>query len=209
MIDITSTLSGKNSQLNADDLDEKGRHIKITGVRMTDGEQPLTINYENDLGRPFLPCLTMRRVLAHIWGVNAEQYVGRILHVYRDPDVSWAGQKVGGVRIKGASDISAAVTYTATTGRGKRKSVIIQPLARGSRPTSGQQNGESDGLQEQTQRLIAAVRNTSDLEALENLTRNNRVIALRKQLRDNAPDLARNVEKTVEDRLAQLAAEPF
>src|SRR5690606_25044456 len=100
MVDISSTIIAKSDQLNADDLIGGPITVTITNVSLTESpDQPLTINYDGDNGRPYKPCKSMRRVLAAAWGNDGSKFIGRRVTLFRDPRVKWAGQEVGGVRI--------------------------------------------------------------------------------------------------------------
>lgn len=212
MVDLSLMLSGKSSQLNADDLDAAGRIIKITHVKDTGGEQPLALYFEGDLGRPFLPCLTMRRVLAHIWGTNGTVFVGRKLLVYRDADVTWGGKNVGGVRIKGASHIDAPISYTATLRKGKRKTIMIEPIPSDEgrpaevvktpiAPDASQKEGRSG---KSPREMVEAVQNTNTVTDLQNLTGDETFKKRREWLKSNRPNLSEQVERAVSDALARF-----
>jgi hypothetical protein len=101
------TIQPKSDQLNADDL--VGRELLITITKATvveNAEQPAIINYEGDNGKPFKPCKTMRKLIAHCWGGNEADFTGRSMLLYRDESVKWAGEEVGGIRIKAMSHIN-------------------------------------------------------------------------------------------------------
>lgn len=109
-MDISHTLLGKGKQLNADDLMGGERIITITRVALANSpDQPLDVHYEGDGGKPYKPCVSMRRVIAHIWGTDGSAYKGRKLRLYRDDSVIFAGEEVGGIRINGASHIEKKV----------------------------------------------------------------------------------------------------
>lgn len=127
-MNLNSTIIPKSDQLNADDLIGGPRTIKITAVKSGNAEQPVSINYENDNGRPYKPCKSMRRVLVSMWGADGLAYVGRRLTIYRDVNVSWGGEPVGGIRISHASDINEPVQIALTASRGKRKPFCVEPL---------------------------------------------------------------------------------
>jgi hypothetical protein len=63
------------------------------------------------------------------WGLESQVWVGRRLTLFNDPTVLWAGQAVGGIRVKAMSNIDKAFEATHTITRGKSKKVMIQPLA--------------------------------------------------------------------------------
>jgi hypothetical protein len=98
MIDLRGTIKPKSDQLNADDLIGGPVTICITGVSVGDGDQPVSISFEGDGGKPFRPGKSMRRVLVNLWGPDGETYFGRSLTIYRDEQVAF-----GGVEVLGAS----------------------------------------------------------------------------------------------------------
>lgn len=130
MTDLSTTIAPKSNQMNADDLIGGPRTITITKVGLSDTpEQPIAIYFEDDDGKPYLPCKSMRRVLVHVWGNDGAGYVGRALTLYRDPDVMFGGIKVGGIRISHMSHIDGAKTMALTATRASRKPFTVKPLA--------------------------------------------------------------------------------
>lgn len=131
MTDVSSlrdTVTPKSNQLNADDLISGPRTITITSVKRSDGDQPISIGYKGDNGRPYLPCKSMRRVMIHAWGDDGRVWVGKSMTVYNDPEVKWAGVKVGGIRISHLSDISRTMDIALTATKGKRTPYQVKPL---------------------------------------------------------------------------------
>lgn len=129
MTDMHATVIPKSDQTNYDDIPNgMTRIIKITKVSGKSGDQPICINYENDNGKPYYPCKSMRRVLIHNWGGNGNDYVGRSLTLYGDPDVKFGGLAVGGIRISHMSHISKEVTLALTATKASRKPFTVKPL---------------------------------------------------------------------------------
>lgn len=133
--DITKTVAPKTDQLNADDLFAgKTIDLTITGVRETGAkEQPIAISYDGDNGKPWKPSLGMRRVLLEIWGQEAgaesdKFYRGRRVRLFRDPDVKFGKDTVGGIRISHASDIRGDVKIALTVAKGRRVEFVVHPL---------------------------------------------------------------------------------
>lgn len=105
ILDMSRFIEAKSDQLNADDLIGAPRTITVTRVAGNDGDQPISIFYEGDNGKPFKPCKTIRRVLMGVWGRNAYEYVGRSMTIFRDDKVTFGGLETGGVRISHMSHI--------------------------------------------------------------------------------------------------------
>lgn len=127
--DMTSTIVPKSDQLNADDLISGPITVKITGVTIRGGqEQPVSIHYEGDNGKPYKSCKSMNRVLVMAWGKDSSKYVGRSMTLYRDPGVKWGGMDVGGIRISHMTDIPEKLTFALTATKGSRKPYSVLPL---------------------------------------------------------------------------------
>lgn len=143
MSDMRQTIVPKSDQLNADDLIAGEMTIKITGVTIRGGqEQPVSIHFEGDNGKPYKACKSMCRVLVSAWGPDSTKYVGRSMTLYRDQSVKWAGMEVGGIRISHMSDIQGNQTMALTVTRGSKKPYTVKPLTvdevkkSGSEPTA-------------------------------------------------------------------------
>ena len=126
---MTAAIAPKSDQLNSDDLIGRSITIKITGVAIKPGDQPVAISYEGDNGKPYLPGKSMRRVLVFAWGKNSSAYIGRSLTLYCEPSIAFGGVKVGGIRISHMSDIAQSFQLALTETRGKKKLFTVEPLA--------------------------------------------------------------------------------
>jgi hypothetical protein len=119
----------RSDQINADTLLAGPMTITVSAVSIKPGtEQPLTINYDGDDGKPWKPCKSMARVLVHCWGRDANQYIGRSLTLYCDPKVTWGGLAVGGIRISHMNHITSTVTVVLTATKGNKKPFVVKPL---------------------------------------------------------------------------------
>lgn len=128
MTDVTQAIAPKSDQMNADDLLQP-RTIRITDVSVqATPEQPITVRFEGDNGRPWKPCKTAARCLATIWGTNSAQWIGLSCTLYNDPTVTWAGAAVGGIRVSHMEGLDKPRTLQLTKTRGKKGAVTIQPL---------------------------------------------------------------------------------
>ena len=126
-IDIGDTLLAKSDQLNATDL-ASGITVKISSVNKSQGDQPVHIHLEGFDGRPYKPCLSMRRVLGMCWGTDASQWIGRSMTIYCDNAVIWGGKQVGGIRISHLSDIDSKKDVPVQVSKHKREMQTIYPL---------------------------------------------------------------------------------
>jgi hypothetical protein len=131
MTDMSSVIVPKSDQINADSLLSGPITIKITQVAIKAGsEQPVTVSYEGDDGKPWRPCKSMARCLVAAWGPDSSKYIGRSLTLYCDPKVRWGGMEVGGIRISHMSDIDGALTMALTVTRANKKPYTVRPLTK-------------------------------------------------------------------------------
>lgn len=141
MTSILHTIAAKSDQLNAEDLIGGQKTVRVTGVRVSaSNEQPVAISYEGDQGKPFKPCLTMRRLLVRVWGDDSTHYTGRSMTLYLDPEVKYGGMKVGGIRISEMSHMDAPQSFYLTETRGKKKQHTVNPIKSQQPATSNDPN---------------------------------------------------------------------
>lgn len=133
-MDITETLTPKSDQLNAEDLLAGPRTVTVEKVTAGSVEQPVDVHLTEFPGRPFRPSKTVRRILVAAWGAEASGWTGRRMTIYRDPEIKFGGDKVGGIRISSLSHIDKPLTISLTETRGKRKPHRIDPLPAGPAP---------------------------------------------------------------------------
>ena len=137
MNDMREVIVPKSDQINADHLLAGPITITITEVTIRPRtEQPVSIHFEGDDGKPYKPCLSMARVMVHCWGDDANKYVGRSMTLFCDPKVKWGGLAVGGIRISHMSHIKGAVTMALTETKGNKKPFTVKPLAEPVKPPS-------------------------------------------------------------------------
>lgn len=126
----------KSDQLNADDLMGGPITITITKVKvLLKPEQPVTVNYEGDNGKPWKPSKGMTRVMSACWGEDTTVYPGKKVTLFRNPDVLWAGKKDGGIQISHLSDIKEPMTIALTISKGNRKPFTVKPLTASAKTT--------------------------------------------------------------------------
>lgn len=129
MSDMSKVITPKSDQQNADDLIAGPLTIRVSGVDIRPGtEQPVSVRFDGDEGKPWKPCKSMCRIMVAAWGADAKAYVGRSMTLYRDPSVKWGGMDVGGIRISHMSDIDRAMVMALTVTKGSRKPYTVKPL---------------------------------------------------------------------------------
>lgn len=200
MNDMSSVIIPKSDQMNADDLIAGPRTITITDVTIRPGtEQPVSVHFDGDNGKPYKACKSMCRVMVAAWGPDAKQYVGRSLTLYRDPSVKWGGMEVGGIRISHMTHIERDMVMALTMTKGSRKPITVKPL---------KVEAPEDKAAAITADLIDAIASAADREALESITGSKRCVSLRARLDTERPELATKVTEAVTARLAAFDAFP-
>jgi len=63
------------------------------------------------------------------WGAEASTYAGRRITLFRNPEITFGRDKVGGIEISHLSHIEKPLTVALTATRGKRKNFTVGPLA--------------------------------------------------------------------------------
>lgn len=128
-MDISAAAQPRSDQINADDLIGGPCIVTIAEVCRGNEEQPVNIITEEfGRDRPYKPGKSMLRVLITAWGKDASVYTGRRLVLYRDPDVRFGKDAVGGIRISAMSHINSRITLALTVTRGRRAPFVIDPL---------------------------------------------------------------------------------
>lgn len=128
-IDLVAAAAPRSDQINADDLIGGPQIVTITEVRPGNSEQPVEIvTAEFGPARPYKPGKSMIRVLIEAWGAKSQPYVGRKLMLYRDPEITFGKDRVGGIRISAMSDLDGPKLIALTKTRGKRAPFRVEPL---------------------------------------------------------------------------------
>jgi hypothetical protein len=206
VLDMSPFIAPKSSQLTADDLLAGDRIITITGVELSPGaEQPCRINFDGDEGKPWFPCKSMGRVLVKAWGPDAKKYVGKSAQLYRDPEVTWAGMKVGGIRVRALSDITAPFDMALTATRGKKAMARFLPLKVEQQQQQQAQTQESAG--DRADKIIANIARAPDADKLNAYLSGEKVAAFIGDLRVSHPGIAADIDKAADDKLATFAAQ--
>jgi hypothetical protein len=190
MIDLRGTIKPKSDQLNADDLIGGPLTIRITAVSVAEGEQPVSISFEGDGGKPFKPGKSMRRVLVNLWGPDGAAYVGRSLTLYRDEEVVFGGVAVGGIRISHMSHLQRETTMALTATKAKRKPFTVRPLV-AEKPT--------DKAALAVEVLLARIAGGEDVTA------DAKVAEQRAWLAKNRPELAEQINGALAAQLPEVA----
>lgn len=128
---LRKAMQPKSDQLNGDDLIAGPMIIKVTGVDIKLGDQPVAIHWEGENGRPYKPAKTMMKLISHAWGDDPDKWVGRSMTLYFDPDVDFGKDKgIGGIRISHMDGIEKSFSLSLVKTRGKKVTYIVELLSR-------------------------------------------------------------------------------
>lgn len=127
-MDLTETIKVNSDQLNADDLLGGPITITITAVTKGTAEQPVFVHAQELPRKTYRPSKSMRRVMVACWGGDGSAYVGRRLTLFRNPEIRFGKEKVGGIEISHASHIDKPTTVSLQVARGKRSPFTVQPM---------------------------------------------------------------------------------
>lgn len=129
------TTEPRSDQLNAEDFIGSPHDYTVDHVTTGSAEQKYDIHLVGEK-RVWRPPLTVLRLLVAAWGDDAKVWAGRRVRLYRDPEIAFGRDKVGGIRVSHVSHIDRPITERLTTTRGKRSPFTVEPLPdEAARPT--------------------------------------------------------------------------
>lgn len=205
IVDMSQFVEAKSDQLNADDLIGGPRTVTITSVVGTGGDQPVSIHYQGDNGKPFKPCKTIRRVMIAVWGRYANEYVGKSMTLYRDPKVTFGGLETGGIRISHMSGIEKETTVVVMKTKGKKAGMKILPLRDAPREQQAKQDSGPDQVTQWVRDLIARINAAPDRPAVDAILAEPMVAKRRPWLKTERPQLSADLETAI----TNFADDPF
>jgi hypothetical protein len=129
MPDIGDTLAPNSDQLDNIDLrNGPPRIFTITKVDVRTGaEQPVAVHLA-EFDRPWKPGKNMRRVLAHCWGRESDNWVGKRVELFADEKVKFGNDTPGGTRISRVSDIDGPQKAPIMLSKGRAGLYPVDPL---------------------------------------------------------------------------------
>lgn len=149
MADISNTLIAKSDQLNADDLITGPITVQITGVSVTNAEQPVVVSITGG-HQPWKPGKTMRRILSLGWGTETNAWIGKWVTLFRDASITFGKETPGGIRIAAMSDIRARIDVKLALTKGGKKAQhqveILKPPTNGVMKTTEFQAACNDAI---------------------------------------------------------------
>jgi hypothetical protein len=125
---LSDTIIPKSDQLNADQLVGTTMDITVTKISRGAADQPISIHYAEEDGRPYKPCKTMRKVLIAAWGNDGREWAGKSMTLYNDPEVVFGGIKVGGIRISHLSHIENDLSLSLNKTKGKKALYTVKRM---------------------------------------------------------------------------------
>lgn len=129
-MDISHALVAKSDQLNASDLTGAPIVATIAAVHVIKGApKPVIVDLVGMDGRPWKPSKGMLRVIARAWGTESDAWVGRLVKLTNNPEVIYAGERVGGVEIVAMSHIDGPFTEPVRISQKKVKQHTVEVLA--------------------------------------------------------------------------------
>jgi len=127
-MDLTDSITPRSDQINADDLLAGPITVTINEVTKGKAEPPFDFQLAEFPGRAYRPSKSMRRVIVVSWGPEASVYAGRQLTLFRNPEITFGKDKVGGIQISHLSHIAGPITLALTETRGKRRDFTVKPI---------------------------------------------------------------------------------
>src|SRR5690554_4080556 len=127
-MDLTEAIVPNSQQVNADDLVASPRTVTITNVERGTDEQKVFVHLAEYPGRTYRPSKSMARVMVAAWGKESSTYAGRRLTIFRNPDIKFGPNKVGGIEISHMSHIDGPLTIALTRSRARKENFTVQPL---------------------------------------------------------------------------------
>lgn len=129
MADITDTLAPNSDQL--DNIDLRGGPPRIFTVTKVDvrptSEQPVSVHLA-EFPRPWKPGKNMRRVLAHCWGRESDNWIGKRVELFADERVKFGNETPGGTRISRLSHIDGPQKAPVLLSQGRPGFYEVKPL---------------------------------------------------------------------------------
>lgn len=127
MVDISHLLAPKSDQLDAVDLLGGPQTFTIDSVSVDRSEQPMSIRLR-EFPRVWRPGLSMRRVMAAVWGGESDAWVGQRVTLFCEPRVKFGGEEVGGTRISHLTGITETKRIPLIISKGKTAVYVVKPL---------------------------------------------------------------------------------
>lgn len=207
MNDIGWVLVPKSDQLNAEMLNEGPLTIKITEViAKKNQEQPITIRFEGDAGKPYKPCKTMCKVLANVYSRDANLWIGHSLTLWNDTNVKYGKIQTGGIRISHMSGIDEKRNIPYIETKGRVSIHTVQPLNFAKTDTKPAPQGEQP-KKTYWETLRDRTESAQTLEAIETIANMKSVVTIMTEGSEEHKSWATDLLEKARTRLASLDKE--
>lgn len=140
----------KGDYISAAELGDKRPTLtisRITICRIEDDKKKKDVDkpvmWFKEIDRGWMYCKTTGHACAAMFGEDDEQWIGKRLTLYADPNVSFGGDQVGGIRIAGSPDIEKPIQVRIKFPKKKAFDVHLVPTKASTKPPA-QQSGPAE-----------------------------------------------------------------
>lgn len=127
-MNISKLRQSNSAQINADDILSGPVTVTITDAIESTSDQPLFVSVAEFPNKTYRPSLTMRKVLGAVMGDETDNWIGRRVTLFRNPEIKFGREKVGGIQISHVSGIEGPVEVSVLVKRGVRETFRVDPL---------------------------------------------------------------------------------
>jgi len=112
-MDLDELVPSTSKYLAKEDAGEAGINLTIKGFkretvgRGKDAEECAIMHFEEDVKPMVVNKTNKNRIKHYLKATTSEEVVGKVINAYNDPDVEYGGEIIGGLRLRGAQDVSS------------------------------------------------------------------------------------------------------
>ena len=113
MTDLDELVPSESNYLAKEDVGVAGKNLTIakftreTVGQGKDADERAVLHFSEDLKPMVLNKTNKNRIKHYLDATTAEEVIGKQVNVYNDPDIEYGGEIVGGLRIRGATQVAA------------------------------------------------------------------------------------------------------
>jgi len=104
-------IEAKSDQMNAVDLVSDMTFKIVRADYKPNDKQTMHLHLEGHEGRPYKPSKGMMRGLWKAWGNDSDNWQDRMITLFCNPTVKWAGKEAGGIQISAISGIDKPLKF--------------------------------------------------------------------------------------------------
>ena len=111
-MDLDELVPSTSKYLAKEDVGIAGENLTIAGFtretvgRGADADERAIIRWKEDFKPMVLNKTNKNRIKRILDATSSEQVIGKTVNVYNDPEVEYGGEVTGGLRIRGAKDVT-------------------------------------------------------------------------------------------------------